>query len=145
MKNYGDERWIHFQHMSKAVALPRLVFISLPKKIAHIRRRSGQSYMQLKKRKESLKTIIMKKEYKITCHNACLRQKYKFGSILSPIRPRFEFVNLQCFTEIISRELKRIPRLKDCCSGGGGGGGYYHICAAVKGMVFKQFTLGSGI
>ena len=36
--------------------------------------------------------------------------------------------------------------------GGGGGGvvGYCHIwaiqvCAAVKGMVFKQFTLGQGI
>ena len=32
-------------------------------------------------------------------------------------------------------------------AGGGGGGGYCHIwaiwvCAAVKGMVFKQFTLG---
>ena len=24
----------------------------------------------------------------------------------------------------------------------GGGGGYWYICAAVKGMVFKQFTLG---
>ena len=33
---------------------------------------------------------------------------------------------------------------------GGGGGGYSHIwakqvCAAVKGMVFKQFTLAYGI
>ena len=66
-----------------------------------------------------------------------------FGHFLSPIRPRFEFVNLQCFTEIISRELKRIPRHKDCSPGGGeGGGGYCHICAAVKGMIFKQFTLG---
>ena len=40
-------------------------------------------------------------------------------------------------------KLKYIPW--DC--GGGGGGGYCHIwaflvCAAVKGMVFKQFTLG---
>ena len=39
--------------MSKAVAFPGLVFLSLPKKMAHIRRRSGQSYMQLKKSKNN--------------------------------------------------------------------------------------------
>ena len=66
-----------------------------------------------------------------------------FGHFLSPIRPRFEFVNLQCFTEIISRELKRIPRHKDCSPGGGeGGGGVLPYMCRCEGYDFQAVYTG---
>ena len=47
----------------------------------------------------------------------------------------------------VSSKNSRICQVGDLYTRGGGGVGYCHIwaikvCAAVKGMVFKQFTLG---